>query len=347
MFEWLQFLYAICTSDAAPANWREITILANLGVAVAYFWIPIVMAVVFARWRHELPFRWLWAGFVVFIVACGLSHLVHAAHAVTGRTPHNWFALTIMGLTAAVSLITAAAFTVMLPRILQHASPAETKLRLEDAVATATADLQRALRHERVLLREVHHRVKNNLQVTASLFSLHMRRASPGSAAELRSLRDRVEAMAAVHAQLQDVGSTALRAHPFVELLIRSLTHSLGRDGIVMQVSGDDFDVPLDHATSFALILHEVLSNALRHGFPNDRPGLIDINLAASGTHRTITVTDNGTGFGSDRRRGIGETLIRTLAVQLEAEIDWKSDAASGTVFTLRFEEQAVVDRLA
>ncbi|WP_054143246.1 sensor histidine kinase [Bosea sp. AAP35] len=347
MIEWLQFLYAICTSDAAPANWREITILANLGVAIAYFWIPIVMAVVFARWRNELPFRWLWAGFVVFIVACGLSHLVHAAHAVTSRSPHNWFALSIMVGTAVVSLITAAAFTFLLPRILQHASPADTKRRLEEAVETATADLQRALSYERVLLREVHHRVKNNLQVTASLVSLHIRRASPGSVAELRSLRDRVEAMAAVHAQLQDVGSSALRARPFIELLIRSLTHSLGRDGIEMKVTGDDFDVPLDHATSFALILHEVLANALRHGFPNDRPGLIAIHLDASDGDRAITVSDNGTGFASDRRSGIGDTLIRTLAIQLGAQTQWRSDAGTGTVFTLRFAEQDLVDRLA
>jgi len=346
MFEWLQFLYAICTSDAAPLHWREITILANIAIAVAYFWIPVVMAMVFARWRHELPFRWLWAGFAVFIVACGLSHLVHASHAVTARTPHNWFALSIMGLTAVVSLVTAAAFTFMLPKILQHASPAETKRRLEEAVAVATADLQRALRHERVLLREVHHRVKNNLQVTASLVSLHMRRASPGSAGELRSLRDRIEAMATVHAQLQDVGSSALQARPFIELLIQSLTHSFGRDGVVFHVEGSDFDVPLDHATSFALILHEVLANALRHGFPDNRAGRIDILLEAHDNDRAVIVTDNGTGLASDRRRGIGETLIKTLAVQLGAEIAWTSDAGAGTVFALRFTEQSVMDRL-
>ncbi len=347
MVEWLQFLYAICTSETPPVHWREITILSNLAIAVAYFWIPMVMGVVFARWRHELPFRWLWAGFVVFIVACGLSHLVHAAHAITARTPHNAFALAIMCITAIVSLVTAATFTFLLPKILRLASPADTKRRLEEAVATATSDLQKALRHERVLLREVHHRVKNNLQVTASLFSLHMRRASAGSAAELRALRDRIEAMAAVHAQLQDVSSSALRAKPFIELLIRSLSHSFGREGILMQVAGDDFDVPLDHATSFALMIHEVLANALRHGFPDDRMGAIDVRLEAPGNHRVVTVSDNGTGFGSDRRRGIGEMLVRTLAVQLGAEVAWTSNPGAGTTFTLEFDEQALVDRLA
>lgn len=152
--------------------------------------------------------------------------------------------------------------------------------------------------------------------------------------------------MAAVHAQLQDVGSSMLRAHPFLEVLIKSLTASFGRVGVDMKVSGEDFDIPLDHATSFALILHEVLANALRHGFPDGRVGKIDIQLASDDVWRSVTISDDGMGFGSERRSGIGETLIRTLAVQLGAETDWKSDAGVGTTFSLRFAEQAVVDRL-
>lgn len=347
MFEWLQLLYSICTSGSAPANWREITILANAAIAVAYFWIPAAMAVVFARWRQELPFPWLWAGFAVFIVACGLSHGVHAFHAIGARTPHNWLALSVLMFTAIVSVIIAAVFTYLLPKILRLASPAETKLRLQEAVAVSTKGLQDALHHERVLLREVHHRVKNNLQVTASLVSLHMRRASPGSISDLRSLRDRVEAMAAVHIQLQDVGTSMLRAKPFVELLVKSLKSSIGRDGVVVAVAGDGFDVPLDHATSFALVIHEVLSNALRHGFPDNRAGLIDIELSADQLWRSVTISDDGIGLGSERRAGIGETLIKTLAIQLGAETNWTSNAAGGTTFSMRFAEQALLDRLA
>jgi two-component sensor histidine kinase len=346
MIEWLQLLYSICTSGSAPANWREITILANVAIAIAYFWIPAVMAVVFTRWRQELPFPWLWASFVVFIVACGLSHLVHAAHAIGARTPHNWFALGVMIGTAVVSLITAALFTYLLPKILKLTSPAATKMRLESAVEAATTDLQEALRHERVLLREVHHRVKNNLQVTASLISLHLRRATPGSAPEMRSLRDRVEAMAAVHAQLQDVGTSTLWARPFAEQLVTSLASSYGRFDVEMTVSGEDFDVPLDHATSFALILHEVLANALRHGFPDDRHGKVDIVLSSGDGRHAVTVRDNGAGLGDGRGRGIGDMLIRTLAVQLDAEVGWTSEAGGGTCFTMRFAEQTVIDRL-
>lgn len=348
MIEWLQLLYSICTSGSAPANWREITILANIAIAIAYFWIPAVMAVVFTRWRQELPFPWLWGGFVIFIVACGLSHLVHAAHAIAARTPHNWFALSVMIATAVVSLITAAFFTYLLPRILKLTSPAATRVRLERAVEAATRDLQEALRHERVLLREVHHRVKNNLQVTASLISLHLKRATPGTIPELRSLRDRVEAMAAVHAQLEDIGTATLGAKPFAEQLVTSLASSYGRFNVEMTVSGADFDVPLDHATSFALILHEVVANALGHGFPNDRSGRIEMVLRSADSRHTVTICDNGVGRedGARGRSGIGDVLIRTLAIQLGAEVDWTSTAGGGTCFTMRFAEQATIDRL-
>lgn len=125
MFEWLQLLYAICTSGEPSARWREIAFAANLATALAYFWIPAVMAVVFLRWKEELPYRWLWIGLVVFITACGLSHVMHALHVLRATTPHSRAELAILVGTAAVSLATAAGFTVLMPRILALASPAE------------------------------------------------------------------------------------------------------------------------------------------------------------------------------------------------------------------------------
>lgn len=346
MFDWLQLLYAICSSGPVPAYWREIAIVSNLAIALAYFWIPLVMAVVFTRWRHELPFRWLWLGFAVFIVACGSSHVIHAGHAITAKTSHSLGALIVMVATAAISLATAVAFTFVLPKILRYASPAATRRQLEDAVAAATADLQQALRHERVLLREIHHRVKNNLQVIASLFSLHMRRASSEASAEMRALQHRIEAIAAVHSQLQNVGASALEARAFIQLLVRSLTRSLGRSDIELYVTGGDFEVPLDHATSFALILHEVLSNALRHGFPSERSGAVHVVLEAIETQRKVVITDNGAGMPAEAPAGIGETLVRTLAVQLGASVEWLRRSEGGTVFTMTFVQQNVLDRL-
>lgn len=339
MIEWLRYIYDICTSAPPPANWRELAILSNLGTALAYFWIPAVMAAVFTRWREELPYRWLWIGFVIFITACGLSHVVHAVHALTDESPHGWLELSVMAGTAVVSLATAAGFTYLLPTILRLASPAAARRKLELAVERATTDLQQALEHERLLLLEVHHRVKNNLQVTASLVNLHMRR-STGPVEDLKALRDRITAMAAVHEQLQDVGTTTLRARPFVEALARSMKDARGEPDVVVNVTGPDFEVPLDHAASFALIIHEVLANALRHAFPAGRSDVLTIALAREGSRRSVTVSDNGVGMAGGPE-GVGKTLIKALSVQLDARVSWEAGEGGGVVFRMEFCREA------
>lgn len=335
MVEWLRYIYDICSSAAPPAAWREIAILANVGTALAYFWIPAVMAAVFTRWRDELPYRYLWIGFVVFIAVCGLSHVVHAVHALTDQSPHSWLELAVMTATAVVSLVTAAGFTYLLPTILHLASPAAARRKLEAAVERATADLQRALEHERMLLLEVHHRVKNNLQVTASLVNLHIRR-SGGPADDLKALRDRIVAMAAVHDQLQEVGATALRARPFVEVLARSMQDARGVADVLVEVTGADFEVPLDHAASFALIVHEVLANALQHAFPAAGRNVLSIALAAEGGRRSVTISDNGAGMAGGPE-GVGMTLIKALAVQLDARVSWDVAEGRGVAFRMEF----------
>lgn len=335
MIEWLRYVYEVCTSAPPPAYWREFAILANLGTAFAYFWIPAVMATVFTRWREELPYRWLWIGFVVFITACGLSHVVHAIHALTDESPHGWPELAIMGGTAVVSLATAAGFTSLLPTILRLASPAAARRKLEAAVEKATAELQQALEHERLLLLEVHHRVKNNLQVTASLVNLQVRR-STGPIAEFEALRDRIMAMAAVHEQLQDVGTTMLRARPFVEALARSMKDARGEPDVVIDVTGPDFEVRLDHAASFALIVHEVLANALQHAFRGRQSKVLTIALEREGDRKSVTIRDNGVGMagGPD---GVGKTLIKALAVQLDARVTWDAGQDRGVAFRMAF----------
>ena len=322
MFEWLQLLYAICTSGEPPVHWREIAFAANLATALAYFWIPAVMAVVFFRWKEELPYRWLWIGFVVFISACGFSHVMHAFHVLRSTTAHSIAELGILLATAMVSLATAAGFTVLLPRIQALASPAAAKRRMEAAIETATADLQSALEYQRLLLLEVHHRVKNNLQVVASLVSLHMRR-SPGEPVQgLNDLRDRISAIASVHGQLEVIGADSLQALPFLKALASSVATSHGGAPLI-EVRGDDFVVPLDHATSFALILHEAIKNALHHAYPDASSGHIDVVVSRAGTSRSVTVRDGGVGIEPSVADGIGLTLIKALAVQLSARVSW------------------------
>lgn len=342
--EWLQYVYAICTSGSAPVYWREIAIVSNIAIAIAYFWIPLVMAIVFRRWKSEIPFPWIWAGFVAFISACGASHIVHAFHALTDQTPYSTLKLSVLIATALVSILTAIGFTILLPRIMTYASPSAARLKLERAVAAATADLERALEHEKLLLREVHHRVKNNLQVTASLVNLHIRRSRFEDTSELAALRDRITAMADVHAQLQQVGIRAFSVKDFATALVNKVRFAYGREDIDVEVMGENFGVPLDHAASLALVLNEVISNAFKHAFEGRSGGRLQVHLGTDGEDKVITIRDDGRGLPPQPppSRGIGQILIASLAVQLGAETEWRAADGGGTEFVLRMKRSAL-----
>jgi len=209
-FEWLEIVYAYCTTAQPVENWRPIAVSTNIVIAVAYFWIPTDMAIVFLRWRREIPFPWLWAGFALFIIACGLSHVAHAFHSLRQATPYTAIELAILVVTATVSFATAVGFTIILPKIMTLTAPSEVKKRLEAEIDKATGDLARALEAERLLLLEVHHRVKNNLQVTSSLVGLHLRQLPPEHREPLQALRARIGAMADIHNQLREAGVRSL-----------------------------------------------------------------------------------------------------------------------------------------
>jgi two-component sensor histidine kinase len=327
LLEWLRFIQDICSDSAAPSYWRELAILSNLAVAAAYFWLPIVMVVVWRRWKTELPFPWLWVGFVLFITACGTSHVVHALHATQEIVPYSYLKLGVLVLTAAISLATAAGFTWILPRVMRFTSPAAVRDRLEAEVRSKTADLEAALAHERLLLQELHHRVKNNLQVTASLVSLHMARAAPSSRDSLAALRGRIVAMGDVHAQLQHVGAGAFFAQEFARMLCARLQGSFARERVDCRIIGQDYTVPLDLAASFALILNEVVTNALIHGHRPGGQGTLTVMTSLTEGQCVLVVEDNGIGPISPIEGGIGSLLIESLAVQLGGSFEYRPGA--------------------
>jgi two-component sensor histidine kinase len=337
--DWFSFVWGICSSGDAPVYWREAAVLSNLAVAAAYFWLPAVMAVVWRRWRTELPFPWIWVGFTLFIAACGTSHIVHAMHAIQEVVPYTYPKLAVLILTAVISLTTAAGFTFVLPGVLQFTSPAAVRERLEEEVRKATSDLEEALAHERLLLQEVHHRVKNNLQVTASLVSLHIRRIPTYQRAELEALRSRIAAMADVHAQLQQVGARAFSVQSFTRDLCERLRVSFGRERVTCVIQGSDFTVPLDLATSLALILNEVVSNALMHGYQPGETGTITIETSVEDNRRTVVIEDRGRGASGPIEGGIGSMLIASLGVQLGAQTEYGARPEGGTRFKLTFAE--------
>ena len=190
-----QQIYQFFTSYAGLI-W--LALASDLSIALAYFAIPVTMALVLSQRKEDIPYPWLWTLFVTFIVACGLTHVVHVWSAFTGVEYLG--AQVIIGLiTAAASVGTAIAFAFILPQIKNLPSPRQQRALLEEMVATRTAEKDR-------LIREINHRVGNQLQVMSSLVRIEKQRADNDNtltaldriAAELEQMNERHRAYSTV-----------------------------------------------------------------------------------------------------------------------------------------------------
>ncbi len=171
------------------------------------------------------------------------------------------------------------------------------------------------------LIQEMHHRIKNNLQTVADLLSLEMS-ANPSAAAR-KSLRDsisRIKSIAVVHELLS---AEQMRLTDITELSRQvcstALSHLVRPDQQVSaSIEGPSIFLPSKQATALALVMNELLSNALEHAFgAGETGGLLMIRLAAEGPQVTVTVSDNGRGLPPDfdfaRAGGLGLQIVRTL----------------------------------
>ncbi len=214
---------------------------------------------------------------------------------------------------------------------------------LEQRVVERTKQLQGSLDEQHVLLREVHHRVKNNLQVVCSLLDLELR-AEPDAAVStiLVESRGRILTMALVHENLYQADELS---HIDMNIYFRHMVadvfnaHGEWPQEVSLQIDADAVQLDIDRAVPCGLVVHELVANALRHGFPDDRKGHLRIALRASGDQVTLEVNDDGVGLPAsfDLRRcsSLGMQLVRVLSRQLRGEPILNSEG--GTQFALTF----------
>ncbi len=207
-----------------------------------------------------------------------------------------------------------------------------------------------ALREKEVLVREVHHRVKNNLQVISSLLSLQASRVTDeGALRILAESQGRVRAMALVHEQLHRSGHIdSVDFGEYVKRLAASLFSSYGVDSarISLVIDAGGARLPIDLAVPCGLIVHELVSNALQHAFPGGRPGEIRIVMrrAPAGVPTrfawTLAVSDNGVGFANGLPAGgsLGLRLVEIFTEQLNGALSVHSDG--GAEFRVTFPER-------
>jgi len=206
---------------------------------------------------------------------------------------------------------------------------------------------QASLEEKEVLLREIHHRVKNNLNIVSSLLNLQYDMVSNTSQAKqaLKMSRDRIFSMALVHENLyQSETLSQIDMKEYIDTISNNL-HNLyaAEKNITIKTDIDNITMTIEHASPFGLLLNEIITNSLTHAFPSKESGTIEVSLKsqANGSCR-LMVADNGIGLpeGLDVRntKSLGMQLISVLSEQLNGRLT--VECGGGAVFTLDFHIQ-------
>jgi PAS domain S-box-containing protein len=205
--------------------------------------------------------------------------------------------------------------------------------------------MQHSLEEKDVLIREIHHRVKNNMQIIASMLSLE--KAGVKSAQESGALEKtsaRIHAMASVHERLYSGKAlTKVELADYIRDLVRQIENMYQSDCcITVKLNLDEAFINLDTAIPLGLLRNELLSNAWEHAFEGMESGSIELTLSVEHDRIKISVHDSGKGFtrkefeeALENHTSLGLVLVNTLAKQLHARLDCYNPDEGGTVFTL------------
>lgn len=205
----------------------------------------------------------------------------------------------------------------------------------EKELLASEQHLRQSLTEKESLLKEIHHRVKNNLQIVSSLLYLQEEYMHDAKGVEiLRESQNRVKSMALIHEQLY--GTTDLAKIDFgryIQGLAANLfdAYAIEPARIRLDVRAEDIFLGVDMAVPCGLIINELVSNALKHAFPSRNTGTIEIAVTArSGGRLEIAVADDGIGLaephGDAEKRTLGLRLIDTLVAQLDGTVDIQTD---------------------
>jgi PAS domain S-box-containing protein len=199
-----------------------------------------------------------------------------------------------------------------------------------------------SLREKEVLLREIHHRVKNNLQVISSLLNLQMERvANPAARQALTESQSRIRSMALVHSLLYRAKDLAhIDFLEYLRTVVQSLVMTYGAEPSTIEatVSGAPVQLDIDRAISCGLIVTELVTNALRHAFPHHRHGRIDVEVVSDADQVKLAVRDDGIGLPREAQHGtvpsFGLQIARTLTQQLDGTIELVVDRGTAAYVT-------------
>ncbi|QUH22422.1 PAS domain S-box protein [Methanobacterium alkalithermotolerans] len=214
-------------------------------------------------------------------------------------------------------------------------------------------DLLNSIKDKELLLREIHHRVKNNLQIIASLLNLQSAETQEEEAQEFcRVSQDRVRSMALIHEKLyKSPNISRINFYDYVKSLTEALFYNYTtHPGIVqLNLDIDNISLDLDTAIPCGLLLNELITNSLKYAFPDGNKGTITIKFKSlpSGEYQLV-IGDDGIGlppgFNLDRVETLGLQIVISLVKQIEGTLELEE--TSGTVYTINFKELSYKNRL-
>ena len=216
---------------------------------------------------------------------------------------------------------------------------------ISDMIA-AENQIMASLEEKEVLLREIHHRVKNNLQIISSLMNLQSEYThEPEILKMFQESKNRIRSMALIHEKLYQ--SKDLAHIDFVEYLKSLVDMLLGfyrekSNNIDVSLKCGEINLEIDTAISMGLIVNELLSNCFKHAFPGQNRGEVSITLFRSGKNYLLEVADNGVGIPDDvdikKTDSLGLLIVHTLTLQLKGTLEHFND--EGTKFRLSFPDK-------
>lgn len=217
----------------------------------------------------------------------------------------------------------------------------------------AQYEIEKALEEKDILLKEIHHRVKNNLQIVSSLLSLqegYLKKDSP-SVNVLRESKNRISSMAMIHEMLYQSGEmTAVNFSSYIERLITNLFHSYHSKNILKpRIDAEDVHLNIETAIPVGLIINELVSNSLKYAFPGEKTGHVTVKLRTNSPEYELSIGDDGVGFPPELdykniKSSLGLKLVNALVEQLDGTIEM--DKGSGTRFIIKFRELKYTSRI-
>jgi len=210
----------------------------------------------------------------------------------------------------------------------------------------AETEIKKALKEKEMLLKEIHHRVKNNLMIISSLLNLQSSYIKDEGARKVfKESQNRAKSMAMIHERLYQ--STDLKNIDFGDY-IRSLTNDLyhtmvsNPERVRLEIDVEDLKIDINTVVPLGLIVNELVTNSMKYAFPGDASGYVKVEFYRKNEKIVLRVSDNGIGFPEDldykNTSSLGLQLVNSLTSQIDGEIELNTN--QGTTFTIIFEEK-------